>query len=109
MNEIIEYSENVFEDIKYIDEEGNEYWFARELQKALDYKEWRNLNKVINKAIISSDNSYPNQNVWGVEVNNPIISGKGKIEMIKDYKLLRYAFYLIVQKYDSLKPVVFLV
>ena len=106
MNEIIEYTENVFEDIKHIDEEGNEYWFARELQKVLDYKEWRNFNKVINKAIISSDNSYPNQNVWGVEVNNPIISGKGKIEMIKDYKLSRYACYLIAQNGDPNKQVI---
>ncbi len=76
------------------------------MQKALDYKEWRNFNKVINKAIISSDNSYPNQNVWGVEVNKPIISGKGKIEMIKDYKLSRYACYLIAQNGDPNKQVI---
>lgn len=38
MKEIIEYTERVFEDIKHIDEDGNEYWFARELQVILDYK-----------------------------------------------------------------------
>ena len=85
MNEIKEYTKKVFEDIKHVDESGNEYWLARELQKVLEYKDWRNFNKVIDKAIISANNSYPNQNFWGVEVNTPINSGRGKIEMSKDY------------------------
>jgi len=91
MNEIKEYTEKVFENIKHIDEFGNEYWLARELQKVLEYKDWRNFNKVIDRAIISSNNSFPNKNLWGVEVTTPINSGRGKIEMIKDYKLSRYA------------------
>ena len=37
MNEIKEYTEKVFEDIKHIDENGNEYWLVRELQKVLEY------------------------------------------------------------------------
>ncbi len=41
MEEIIEYTEKVFENIKNIDEEGNEYWLARDLQIVLQYKEWR--------------------------------------------------------------------
>ena len=106
MSELKEYTENIFEDIKHIDENGNEYWYARELQKVLEYKEWRNFNKVINKAIISANTSYPNQNLWGVEVNIPISSGKGKVEMIKDYKLSRYACYLIAQNGDSRKKVI---
>ena len=106
MSELKEQTENIFEDIKHIDENGNEYWCARELQKVLEYKEWRNFNKVINKAIISANTSYPNQNLWGVEVNIPISSGKGKIEMIKDYKLSRYACYLIAQNGDSRKKVI---
>ena len=106
MNEIKEYTEKLFEDIKHIDEEGNEYWLARELQKVLEYKDWRNFNKVIDKAIISANNSYPNQNLWGVEVNTPINSGKGKIEIAKDYKLSRYACYLIAQNGDPRKEVI---
>ena len=51
MNEIKEYTEKIFEDIKHIDELGNEYWLARELMKALEYKEWRKFYKVIKKAI----------------------------------------------------------
>ena len=106
MNEIKEYTEKIFEDIKHIDENGNEYWLARELMPLLDYKDWRNFNKVIAKAIISANNSYPNQNLWGVEVTTPINSGKGKIEMVKDYKLTRYACYLIAQNGDSRKEVI---
>ena len=106
MDEIKEYTEKVFENIKHIDEFGNEYWCARELQKILGYKDWRNFNKVIDKAIISANTSYHNQNYWGVEINTPINSGKGKLEMIKDYKLSRYACYLIAQNGDSRKEVI---
>ena len=106
MNEIKEYTKEIFEDIKHIDEFGNEYWLARELQKVLEYKDWRNFNKVIDRAIISANNSFPNQNLWGVEVTTPINSGRGKIEMSKDYKLSRYACYLIAQNGDSRKEVI---
>ena len=106
MNEIKEYTEKVFEDIKHIDDDGAEYWLARELQKVLEYKDWRNFNKVIDRAIISANNSFPNKNLWGVEVTTPINSGKGKIEMAKDYKLSRYACYLIAQNGDPRKEVI---
>ena len=105
MNEL-KIGNSMFEDIKHTDEMGNEYWLARELQKVLEYKDWRNFNKVVGKAIISANNSYPNQNYWGVEVTTPISSGKGKIERINDYKLSRYACYLIVQNSDPSKEVV---
>ena len=106
MNEIKEYTEKSFEDIKHIDENDNEYWLARELQKVLEYKDWWNFNKVIDKAIISANNSYPNQNLWGVEITTPINSGKGKTEMVKDYRLTRYACYLIAQNGDPRKEVI---
>lgn len=78
MNEIKEYTEKIFEDIKHIDELGNEYWLARKLQKVLEYKKLENFNWVIDKAIISANNSFHSQNLWCVEVNIPINSGKGK-------------------------------
>ena len=106
MNEIKEYTEKIFDDIKHIDDDSNEYWLARELQKVLEYRDWRNFNKVIDRAIISANNSFPNQNLWGVEVTTPINSGRGKIEMAKDYKLSRYACYLIAQNGDSRKKVI---
>ena len=53
MNEIKEYTEKVFEDIKHVDEEGNEYWYARELMPLLEYSKWENFNNVIKKAVIA--------------------------------------------------------
>ena len=107
MNEIVDmYSNSVFEDIKHIDECGNEYWFARELQKVLKYSDWRNFQKVIDKAILSANNSVSSKNNWIVDVNKPIKTGKGKKEFIKDYKLSRYICYLIVQNADPNKEVV---
>nr|MBP3259225.1 DNA damage-inducible protein D [Bacilli bacterium] len=96
----------IFDSIKHIDEDGNEFWYARELQKILEYKEWRNFEKVIDKADLSAKNSDKNSNYWVVGVNTPIITGKGKKEYIIDYKLSRYACYLIVMNGDPRKEVI---
>ena len=57
MNEIKEYTEKIFEDIKHIDNEGTEYWFARELQTILKYSQWRRFENAIEKAKIACNNS----------------------------------------------------
>ena len=101
-----EYTSSIFENIKHIDDYGNEYWYARELQKVLEYKEWRNFQKVIDKVVTSAKNSVSSEVDWVVEVNNPIKTGKGKKEIIRDYKLSRYVCYLIVQNADPSKEVV---
>ena len=101
-----EYTNSIFESIKHIDEYENEFWYARELQKVLEYKDWRNFQKVINKAVTSAKNSVSNKEDWIVEVNKPIKTGKGKEEIIRDYKLSRYICYLIVQNADPSKEVV---
>jgi len=107
MKEITEKNNyNTFEDIKHIDETGNEYWFARELSKVLEYKDWRNFKKVIDKAVMSAQNSFSGDKDWVVEVTKPIKTGKGKEEYIKDYKFSRYICYLIVQNADPSKEVV---
>ena len=107
MKEIKEkYTKSIFENIKHIDDYGNEYWYARELQKVLEYKDWRNFQKVIDKAVLSANNSVSNEEDWVVEVNKPIKTGKGKKEIIKDYKLSRYICYLIVQNADPSKEVI---
>lgn len=100
------YSNNTFENIKHIDEYENEYWYARELQKVLEYKDWRNFQKVIDKAVLAANNSVSSEVDWIVEINKPIKTGKGKEEIIKDYKLSRYICYLIVQNADPSKEVV---
>jgi len=52
------YKEKIFEDIKHIDIDGNEYWFARELMPLLEYSKWENFNNVIQKAVIAYKNSH---------------------------------------------------
>ena len=106
MNNKLEISHNTFENIKHIDENGIEFWYARELSKVLEYKDWRNFLKVIDKAVIAARNSVSSEQDWVVEFNKPIKTGKGKEEIIKDYKLSRYICYLIVQNSDSNKEVV---
>ena len=100
------YTNNIFENIKHVDECGNEYWLARDLSKVLEYKDWRNFQKVIDKAITSAQNSVSFEENWIVEITKPIKTGKGKEEFIKDYKLSRYICYLIVQNADPSKEVV---
>ena len=95
-----------FEDIKHIDESGVEFWYARELQIVLNYKEWRKFENVINKAKESCKNSDINVFDCFVDVDKSIISGKGRKSIIKDYKLNRYACYLIAQNGDPRKKVI---
>ena len=102
----IDKNSKTFEDIKHIDENGIEFWYARELQLVLDYKEWRKFENVINKAKERSKNSDINVFDCFVDVDKSIISGKGRKSIIKDYKLNRYACYLIAQNGDSRKKVI---
>ncbi len=92
-----------FEDIKHIDENGIEFWYARELMKILEYNKWENFEKVINKAKDACKNSgisvfehFPDVRKLSKRANNAEIE-------IKDYKLTRYACYLIAQNGDSRK------
>ena len=103
INKLKNYSKGVFENIKHIDENGNEFWFARELSKALEYKNRRNFQRIIDKAVTFANNSVSGEEDWVVEVNKPIKTGKGKEELIKDYKLSRYMCYLIVQNLELIK------
>ena len=95
-----------FENIKHIDENGIEFWYARELMPVLQYAKWQNFEKIIDKAIIACKNSNISIKDCFTDISKPIISGKGKQELIKDYKLTRYACYLIAQNGDSRKKVI---
>ncbi len=101
MNEIKEYGEKLFEEIKHIDENGNEYWSARELQKVLQYKEWRKFEGVIKKAKEACKKSENNDYNHFVQSDKMIEIAKGATRMVKDYKLSRYACYLVAQNGDS--------
>lgn len=100
------YTESLFESIKHINEYGEEFWYARDLQEALEYTEWRNFFKVISRAITACDNSNNIVSEHFVEVNKTINMPNNASKEIPDYKLSRYACYLIVQNGDSRKKVI---
>ena len=106
MNEIKEYTEKLFEDIKHIDENNNEYWLARELQQVLEYKEWRKFNNVISKATIACNNSNVDINEQFADVGKLSININGGKRIITDYKLSRYACYLIVMNGNPKKEII---
>lgn len=97
------YSNETFEAIKHFDENGSEYWFARELKEVLSYKEWRKFEGVIDKAIKSCQNSGISALEHFVGADKTIKMPKEATKSIKDYKLTRYACYLIAQNGDSRK------
>ncbi len=100
------YTTTIFENIKNIDEKGNEFWSARELQKVLEYKEWRKFFCVIEKAKDACNNSGVNIYDHFVEMAKMVEIGSGAKRKQSDYRLSRYACYLIVQNADSRKKVV---
>ena len=106
MNDIEKYKETIFENIKHIDEYGKEYWEARELQKILEYKEWRKFEGVIKKAIESCKTSNINVSEHFVGADKTIKMPKNAVKEVPDYKLSRYACYLIVQNGDPRKETV---
>ena len=96
----------LFEDIKHYNEFDMEFWYARELQEVLEYTDWRNFNKVINKAKESCENSKNNTLDHFVEVDKMVRIGSGAEREIKDIILSRYACYLIVQNGDPKKETI---
>ena len=93
----------MFEDIKHIDEYGREFWYARELSKIIEYADWRNFKKVLNKAFEACENSNNDIDEHFVELTRVLIVGNNAKMMVNDYKLSRYACYLIVQNADPKK------
>lgn len=87
MTEIQRYSQDTFESIKHINEYGQEYWSARELQPLLEYAEWRNFMKIIEKAMISCNTSDNNVDDHFVEVTKMVELGSNSLREVKDYHL----------------------
>ena len=106
MNKLAKNTQSVFEQIKKIDENGNEYWSARELSKVLEYVDYRNFISVINKAKEACKNSNQNTDYHFVDINDMINLGKGAVRQVDSVKLSRYACYLIVQNGDPSKEVI---
>ncbi len=108
MQEIIKIEETTetFESIKHVDEYGQEYWYARELMQVLKYSKWGNFEKVIDKAKKSCKNSNMFVHDHFANVGKMVSIGSGAKRRQNDYKLSRYACYLIAQNGDSRKKVI---
>ena len=113
-------AKKTFESIKQINENGIEYWFARQLQEVLQYKEWRNFDKVIDTAKIACKISQHEITDHFVEYKKEVLMPGGgraslgfvdvnksqRTQKVKDYRLTRYACYLIVMNGDPRKEVI---
>lgn len=105
-NDLVNNTEKDFESIKHVDENGTEFWYARELMTMLEYSKWGNFIKVIDKAKESCKNSNMNILDHFADVGKMIMVAKGAEREIDDYKLTRYACYLIAQNGDTRKKTI---
>lgn len=95
-----------FEELRRIDESGNEYWSARELFPVLEYSRWEKFRPLVEKAKIACETAGAKaSDHFHLEVKM-IDLAKGAKREIEDFRLSRYACYLIVQNGDSSKPVI---
>lgn len=123
MNDLTPQAKKLFDDIRHVDENGVEFWFARELQPVLQYAKWENFHKVIKTAQIACKISQQNVSDHFPEVRKMVAMptkskknqadnlgfpdvGKTKMKAIIDYRLTRYACYLIVMNGDPRKEVI---
>lgn len=95
-----------FESIKHVRENGTEFWHARELAEVLEYVQWRNFQKVIDRAVLACKNSGFEVNDHFAEVSKMVEIGSLTQRKVKDYELTRYACYLIVQNGDPRKEII---
>lgn len=95
-----------FEEIKHVNEYGQEYWLARELQPILEYSSWDKFKKVLEKAIKSCQNAGHSDEDHFSQTGKMVVIGSGAEREVDDFSLSRYACYLIVQNGDPSKSVI---
>lgn len=100
------YSDSTFESIKHINDYGQEFWYARELQIALEYKQWRRFCGVIDKAKEACKNSGYTISDHFADIGKMVDIGSSAHREIQDFELSRYACYLIVMNGDSSKEII---
>ena len=106
MSELVKYSEQTFESIKHINEYGEEYWLARELQSVLEYAQWRRFSDAIERAKLACKNSGFAIEDHFADIGKMVDIGSGAEREIDDVLLSRYACYLIVMNGDPRKEVI---
>lgn len=107
MNEVIEQNNYiVFEEIKHVNENGQEFWYARELQKALGYQDYRNFEAAIFKAMEACFNSGNVVEDHFGEITEMVAIGSNAKRELRSYMLSRYACYLIVMNGDPSKDII---
>jgi len=95
-----------FEEIRHVAEDGAEYWLARELAVVLEYAQYRNFQPVIERAIEACENSGLDREDHFAHIHTMVDIGSGGRRRVEDWKLSRYACYLIVQNGDPSKPLI---
>ena len=106
MSDLKEIKKLPFETIKQVDENGVEFWYARDLQVVLEYVQWRNFQTALKRAILACEQSGNSVSDHFAEVSKMVSLGSGATKKSQDYKLTRYACYLIVQNGDPRKDVI---
>lgn len=104
--DLMRYSDQTFEDIKHIDEDGQEFWYARELQRVLEYAQWRYMKEAVERARLACENSGLNPDNHFAEVRKMVPIGSGAERAVEDYMLSRFACYLVVMNGDPRKEVI---
>ena len=105
-NDIEKYHHRTFESLKQVNDDGADFWFARDLQSVLDYNTWDKFKAVIQKAIVACENSGATSDDHFSQVGKMVRIGSGAQREVEDYELSRYACYLIVQNGDPAKAVI---
>ena len=105
-DEIKTYDTKTFEDLKHINEYGQEYWLARELQEVLEYRQWRRFEDAIERAKKACQNSGFAVANHFADVGKMVQLGSGSQRNVHDYQLSRYACYLTVMNGDPRKQVI---
>jgi DNA-damage-inducible protein D len=101
MNKVIKYQ--LFEEIKKVDENNTEYWEGRQLLEVLGYIRWENAEEVVSRAAQACINSGEDADNHFHQFTKMVNIGSNTVRQVRDYKLDRYACYLIAQNGDARK------